>query len=50
MQIPHALTHTHLNYAVPTSYMLDTYGKARKSTYRLLADTEGTAYTVYAWA
>ena len=49
-QITRALAHTHLNYAVPTSNMLVTYGEARKSTYRLLADTEGTAYTVYTWA
>ena len=50
VQITHALAHTHLNYAVPTSNMLVTYGEARKSTYRLVADTEGTAYTVYTWA
>ena len=50
MQITHTLPHTHLNYTVPTSKMLDTYGEARKSTYRLQADTEGTAYTVYTWA
>ena len=50
VQIVHALVHTHLNYTVPTSNMRVTYGKARKSTYRLLADTEGTAYTVYTWA
>ena len=50
VQITHALAHTHLNYAVPSSNMLVTYGEARKSTYRLLADTEGTAYTVYTWA
>ena len=30
--------------------MLVSYGEARKSTYRLVADTEGTAYTVYTWA
>ena len=50
VQIKQALAHRHLNYAAPTSNMLVTYGKARKSTYRLLADTEGTAYTVYTWA
>ena len=50
VQIAHALPHTHLNYTVPTSNILVTYGEARKSTYRLLADTEGTAYTVYTWA
>ena len=47
VQITHALAHTHLNYTVPTSNALVTYGEARKSTYRLQADTEGTAYTVY---
>ena len=50
VQITHALAHTHLNYTVPTSNMLVTYGEARKSMYRLQADTEGTAYTVYTWA
>ena len=50
VQITHALAHTHLNYTVPTSNALVTYGEARKSTYRLQADTEGTAYTVYTWA
>ena len=50
VQIRHALAHTHLNYALPTSNMLFTYGEARKSTYRLQADTEGTAHTVYTWA
>ena len=50
VQITHALAHTHLNYTVSTSNMLDTYGEARKSTYRLQANTEGTAYTVYTWA
>ena len=50
VQIAHALAHTHLNYNVPTSNMLVTYGEARKSTYRLQAATEGTAYTVYTWA
>ena len=50
VQITNTLAHTDLNYAVPTSNMLVAYGEARKSTYRLLADTEGTAYTVYTWA
>ena len=50
VQITHALAHTHLNYAVPPSNMLVTYSEARKSTYRLLTDTEGPAYTVYTWA
>ena len=50
VQITHALAHTHLNYTVPTSNALVTYGEARKPTYRLQADTEGTAYTVYTWA
>ena len=50
VQITHALAHRHLNYTVPTSNMLVTYGEARKSTYKLQADTEGTAYTVYTWA
>ena len=50
VQITHALAHTHLNYTVPSSNMLVTYGEARKSLYRLQANTEGTAYTVYTWA
>ena len=50
VQITHGLAHTHLHYAVPTPKMLVTYGEARKSTYRLQADAEGTAYTVYTWA
>ena len=50
VQITHALAYTHLNYAVPTSNMLVTYGEAQKSTYKLLFDTEGTAYTVYTLA
>ena len=50
VQITHALAHTHLNYAAPASNILVTYSEARKSTYRLLADTEGTAYTVYTCA
>ena len=49
-QITHALAHTHLNYIVPTSNMLVTYGEAQKSTHRLQGDTGGTAYTVYTWA
>ena len=48
--ITHPLAHTHLNYPAPTSYALVTYSEARKSTYRLQADTEGTAYTAYTWA
>ena len=50
VQITHALAHTHLNYTVPTSNGLVTYGEARKFTCRLQADTKGTAYTVYTWA
>ena len=50
VQFAQPLPHTHPNYTVPTSNMLVTYGEARKSTYRLLADTEGTAYMVYTWA
>ena len=50
VQVSHALAHTHLNYTVPTSNVLVTYGEAQKSTYRLLADSEGTVYTVYTWA
>ena len=50
VQITHAVAHTHLTYTVPTSNMLVTCGEARKSTYRLQADTEGRAYTVYTWA
>ena len=50
VQVTHVLGHTHLHYTVPTSNILVTYGEARKSMYRLLADTEGTAYTVYTWA
>ena len=46
VQITHPLAHTHLNYTVPTSNILVRYGEARKSTYRLQADTKGTAYTV----
>ena len=46
----HALAHTHLNYTVPTSNALVTYSEARKSTYRVQADIESTAYTVYTWA
>ena len=49
VQITHAMAHTHLNYTIPTSNALVTYGEARKPTYRLQADTEGTAYTVYTW-
>ena len=50
VQITHALAHTHLNYTVPTPNVLVTYGEARKSTYRLQAGTDCTAYTVYTWA
>ena len=50
VQVTHALAHTHLNYTGPTSNILVTYGEARKSTYRLLANTEGTAYGVYSRA
>ena len=50
VQITHAVAHTHLHYTVPTSNILVIYGKAQMSTYRLLADTEGTASTVYTWA
>ena len=50
VQIRHALAYTHLHYTVPTSNILVTYGEAQTSTYRLLADTEGTAYTIYPWA
>ena len=50
VQVTHALANTHLNYTVPTSNALVTYGEARKSTYRQQADTEGKAYTVYTWA
>ena len=50
VQITHALAHAHLHYTVPISNIILTYGKARTSTYRLLGDTEGTAYTVYTWA
>ena len=39
-----------LHYTGPTSNILASYGEAQKSTYRLLADTEGTAYTVYTLA
>ena len=41
VQVTHALAHTHLNYTIPTSNALVTYGEARKSAYRLQADTEG---------
>ena len=50
VQITHALAHTHPNYTVPTSNMLVAYGGARKSTYGLQADTQGTANKVYTWA
>ena len=50
VHITHALPHTHLHYTVPTSNILVTYGEAQTSTYRLLAVTEGTAYTVYTWS
>ena len=50
VQITHVLARTHLNYTVSTSNMLVTYGEARKSTYRLQADTKGAAYTMYPWA
>ena len=50
VQVTHALAHTQLHYTVSTSNILVTHGEAQKSTYRLLADTEGTAYTVYTWA
>ena len=50
VQITHAPAHTHLRYTVPTSNIIVTYGEAQTSTYRLLADTEGAAYTVYTWA
>ena len=49
-QITHGLAHTHLHYTVPASNIIATYGKTQTSAYRLLADTEGTAYTVYTWA
>ena len=50
VQITHAVSHTHLHYTVPTSNIFVTYDEARTSTYRLLANTEGKAYTVYTWA
>ena len=50
VQITRALAHTHLHYTVSSSNILVTYGEAQTSTYRLLADTEGTAYTIYTWA
>ena len=50
IQITHALAHTHVHYTAPTSNVLVTCGETQTSTYRLLADTEGTAYTVYTWA
>ena len=43
------LAHTHLHYTVHTSNIFVTYGEAQTSTYRLLADNGGTAYTVYTW-
>ena len=49
VQITHALAHTHLHYTVPTSNILVTYSEAQTSMYRLLANPEGTAYTVYTW-
>ena len=47
VQVTHALAHTHFHYTVPVSNIIVTYGEAQTSTYRLLADPEGTAYTVY---
>ena len=50
VQLTHNLAHTHLQYTVPTSNALPTYGTAQKLTYRLRPDGEGTAYRVYTWA
>ena len=45
--LTHSLAHTHLQYTVPTSNAVVTYGTTQQSTYRLRPDTEGTAYRVY---
>ena len=50
VQTTHALAHTHLHYTFHGSNKIVTYGEAQTSTYRLRADTEGTAYMVYTWA
>ena len=47
VQITQALAHTHLHYIVSTSNILVTYAEAQTSTYRLLTETEGTAYMVH---
>ena len=49
VQITHNLAHTQLQYTVPTSNALVTYGTTQQSTYRLRPETEGTVYTVYTW-
>ena len=50
VHLTHSLAHTHIQYAVPNSSAVVNYGAAQKFTYRLLPNTEGTAYTVYTWA
>ena len=50
VQLTHNLAHTHLQYTVPSSNALVTYGTTQQSTYRLRPDTEGITYTVYTWA
>ena len=50
VQLTHNLAHTHLQYTVPTSNALVTYGTSQQSMHRLHWDTEGTTYTVYTWA
>ena len=50
VQLTRNCMHTHLQYTVPTSSALVTYGAAQRSTYRLPPDPEGTAHTLYTWA
>ena len=50
VQLTQNLTHTHLQYTVPISNALVTYGTAGQSTYRIRPDAEGTPCTVYTWA
>ena len=50
VHLTHNPAYTHLQYTVPTSNALVTYGTTEQSMYRLRPDTDGTAYTVYTWA
>ena len=46
VQITHAVPNTHLQYTIPTSNALVTYGAAHRSQSRLQPNAKGTAYTV----